>query len=93
MYHVSFINSRFYAAIIISNIAYIANGDVEQLDTLLSNGADPEEGDYDMRSPLHVAAAEGRFTCVDLLLKYNMDPCILDRWDSSPMVDAVKGGH
>lgn len=46
-----------------------------------------------MRTALHVAAAEGQFACVDRILKSSVNVGILDRWGSTPLEDAVKGGH
>ena len=35
------------------------SGNIEQVRQLLKSGADPSRGDYDERTPLHVAAANG----------------------------------
>jgi 60kDa lysophospholipase len=49
--------------------------------------------DYDRRSPLHIAAAEGREECVDLLLKCGANPEFKDRWGCNSIQEAEKNGH
>ena len=56
--------------------------DVEQLRRLVENKADVNKGDYDNRTPLHLAAAEGHDKAAEYLLDQKADPCALDRYDS-----------
>ena len=49
--------------------------------------------DYDRRSPLHIAAAEGRIECVNILLRGGADSKLKDRWGSTPLKEAKKNGH
>eukprot|EP00877_Chromochloris_zofingiensis_P012895 jgi/Chrzof1/785/Cz01g28220.t1 len=49
--------------------------------------------DYDKRTPLHVAAAEGAFTVVEWLLEVGADPNPLDRHDRTPLEEAVRNDH
>ena len=49
--------------------------------------------DYDKRTPLHIAAAEGREDCVDLLMRGGGNPNFKDRWECSPLDEAKKNGH
>jgi ankyrin repeat protein len=53
----------------------------------------PNSGDYDSRTPLHLAAAEGHDKAVQYLLSKGADVNILDRWGTTPLQDAVTQGH
>ena len=49
---------------------------------LYTNGADMNHGDYDKRTPLHLAAVEGQLDCVRFLLEEcKVMECPLDRFD------------
>ena len=62
------------------------------LELYLENGADPNSTDYNKRTPLHIACAEGLLLIADLLIAYGaetgiryMPPpppgrCIDDAW-------------
>lgn len=56
-------------------------------------GVDVNCHDYDKRTPLHIAAAEGRVECVDVLLSGGADSSFKDRWGITPMEEAEKNGH
>lgn len=50
--------------------------------------------DYDGRTALHLASAEGHLECVEFLVgnaEVKMDP--MDRWGQTPMVVAQNNGH
>ena len=64
-----------------------------QLERLISNGADPDASDYDMRTAMHLAAASGAQKSMEYLLKNGASPNATDRWGAVPLLDAVKGGH
>ena len=50
-------------------------------------GVDLSQSDYDGRTPLHLAAAEGRYECVNFLLKLvEVYPKPLDRYFILPNV-------
>ncbi|KAK9838136.1 hypothetical protein WJX81_003291 [Elliptochloris bilobata] len=50
--------------------------------------------DYDRRTPLHLAAAEGCFSVVEWLLKEaGADTNPIDRFSRTPLEDAVRGDH
>ena len=49
--------------------AAAGQGMVEQLLAMLDDGADVNAADYDLRSALHIASAEGQLECVQLLVE------------------------
>lgn len=50
--------------------------------------------DYDGRTALHLAAAEGHVECIHFLLeKCHVDPNPLDRWQQTPLDDAISFKH
>ena len=53
--------------------------DVEQLVRLVENKANINQGDYDDRTPLHLAAAEGHEKVAEYLLDQKADPSLPDR--------------
>merc|ERR1712232_387047 len=69
-------------------------GNVAEVEHLLSLGADPNQGDYDYRTALHLAAAMGHSGVVKVLLRH---PAIqvdkADRWCSTALDDAVSHGQ
>ncbi len=68
-------------------------GDVEEIRTLVESGADPNLGDYDGRTPLHLAATEGHPDVVAYLLDKGVDANPVDRWGGTPLGDAERAGH
>ena len=69
-----------------------SQGDVPTLRMLHEFGLPMDKGDYDMRFPLHLAAAEGRILALSFLLGISTDPNCQDRWQGTPMDDALQGG-
>jgi len=50
-------------------------------------------GDYDLRTPLHIAACTGTFQIVKFLIeKCNVDVNPIDRWGATPLSDATMLG-
>lgn len=50
--------------------------------------------DYDGRTALHLAAAEGHVECVDFLLrKCDVPYDVCDRWGRTPLEEATAFGH
>jgi len=57
------------------------------------NLRDPNTADYDKRTPLHLAAAEGSYSAVSWLLQQGCDVNPIDRFQRTPLEDAVRGDH
>ena len=69
-----------------------SKGDVRTLMRLEQEQFDLEAGDYDNRTPMHLAAAEGHVKVVELLLRAGVEPKP-DRWGGFPIADAIASGH
>lgn len=68
-------------------------GLVDETRGLLSLGADVHYADYDSRTALHIACAEGHLHVVDELLKAGANPNARDRWGGTSFLDAKRNGH
>ncbi|KAH0711313.1 hypothetical protein KY289_007272 [Solanum tuberosum] len=71
----------------------IAKGDSDLLRRLLSNGVDPNNKDYDQRTPLHVAASQGQYSMAKLLLGAGASVFSKDRWGNTPVDEARVSGN
>ncbi|KAJ1454116.1 ankyrin repeat-containing domain protein [Pelagophyceae sp. CCMP2097] len=69
------------------------HGDITALKRLVRWGADVTAVDYDQRTALHLAAAEGREHCVRYLLKHGADVNARDRWGATSLHEAVREGR
>ena len=69
-----------------------SNGNIRTLERLVSEQRDLQIGDYDMRTPLHLASAEGQLEAVKFLLKQGVKP-IPDRWGGYGYFDAKNNNH
>ena len=49
--------------------------------------------DYDERTALHIAAANGQMPMVKMLMEFKANVNAKDRWGSTPMDDALAGNH
>ena len=71
-----------------SAIYAASRGDVGELKRLVAHGHDLNSADYDGRTPLHLAAAEGQEEAVRYLLARGVDTQPEDRWGNTPSDDA-----
>ncbi|XP_069509790.1 glutaminase liver isoform, mitochondrial [Ambystoma mexicanum] len=70
------------------------SGDVSALRRFALSAMDMEQKDYDSRTALHVAAAEGHLDVVTFLTKVcKVNPFVKDRWGNAPLHDAIQFGH
>ena len=71
-----------------------ARGDLAALRKYIgAEGASVNACDYDQRSALHLAAAEGHESAVSFLLDARADVNAQDRWGGTPLKDAERGWH
>jgi Amt family ammonium transporter len=73
-----------------------ARGNLGLAKKLVRAGADPQRGDYDARTPLHLAAASGHLHIVEWLhdaCKQKIDSDAKDNFGGTPMQDAMENGH
>lgn len=77
-----------------------AKGDIDTIRVLIENGVDPNEGDYDGRTCLHLAACEGQLGVLHFLLTCHLDPSLpyaqkvnvncVDSMGGTPLDDAIR---
>lgn len=90
------VSSRKFEAEFSDTVALIASAslnDQNELQRLIATGMDVNQGDYDYRTALHLAAAEGHLDAVELLLRHGAEVNPKDRWGGTPMTDAKRGNH
>ncbi|MBS4730212.1 ankyrin repeat domain-containing protein [Mycobacterium sp. SM1] len=59
----------------------------------MQRGLIPNEADYDGRTALHLAAAEGHLAAVKYLLSCGARPDATDRWGGTPLTDAKRASN
>jgi glutaminase len=68
-------------------------GDIDEIKRLIAHGIDVNEGDYDKRTAMHLAATEGHFEVVEYLLRKGAKADVTDRFGSTPLADAKINKH
>ena len=69
-----------------------SKGDMRAIQRLYGEHYNLTLGDYDQRTPMHLAAAEGHAEVVEFLLEHGVRPAP-DRWGGLPVSDALENGH
>jgi len=70
-----------------------ARGDLNQIRNLVAKGASVDAHDYDRRSALHLAAAEGHEEVVEYLIRHKANVQAVDRFGANALMDAIRGRH
>uniref|UniRef100_A0A3B4ABL5 asparaginase n=1 Tax=Periophthalmus magnuspinnatus TaxID=409849 RepID=A0A3B4ABL5_9GOBI len=68
-------------------------GDIEAFEALKEMGSNLSLGDYDGRTPLHVACCEGNLKTVQYLLSHGATVYAKDRYGATPLCNAVHFRH
>jgi len=68
-----------------------AEGNLDELKAYCENGVDINSQDYDGRTALHLAAANGKVNVLDyLLMRADVEVNSLDRYNGTPLDDAIR---
>jgi len=71
-----------------------SKGNLDLLRELIDRGHNPSLGDYDQRTPLHLAASENQLDAIRFLIDVaKVDTAPLDRWGNTPLDDALRSLH
>ena len=83
---------KFGSSSLLTNLfSACVEGDVEEVRSLLEYGKiDLSSSDYDRRTPLHIAAAEGQSEIVQLLCEKGANVNTMDRWGARPIDGAIE---
>jgi glutaminase len=73
---------------VIASCTSAASGDLETIIRLHVQGLDINAGDYDKRTPLHLASAAGHMDIVKYLIENGAEANPRDRWGATPLNDA-----
>ena len=76
-------------------IKFSSLGDLSALKQLRIKNGDFSHGDYDNRTPLHLASSNGHLNVVKYLINFgkviNINP--IDRWGGTPYDDAIRESY
>ncbi|XP_020146300.1 potassium channel KOR1 isoform X2 [Aegilops tauschii subsp. strangulata] len=70
----------------------VSKGDSDFIRGALAYGSDPDSKDYDHRTPLHIAAAEGFYIMAKLLVDAGASVLATDRRGTTPLDEGHKSG-
>lgn len=68
-------------------------GDLLELKLFVPERVHPDVQDYDLRTLLHIASAEGHYDIVKYLVDCAANVNLLDRWGTSPLSEAIDFAH
>lgn len=73
---------------------FAAKGQLDRIQHLVNSGADPFKGDYDGRTPMHLAAAEGHLHILQYLSEMpGANLSCVDRFGGTPLDDAIRSSQ
>jgi glutaminase len=75
---------------IIAGCNAASSGDLETITRLYNLGLNLDRGDYDNRTPLHLAASGNHLDVVAFLLETGAQVNVVDRWGCTPLDDATE---
>jgi 60kDa lysophospholipase len=67
-----------------------SRGDIEAVERMIGGNISIDMGDYDGRTALHLAAADGQLNMVQFLIDNGADVNVSDRWGATPLQDAIR---
>jgi len=68
-------------------------GDLATIYRLVAQGIPLDIGDYDLRTPLHLAASEGHLKVVNYFIAQDIPLNPRDRWGNTSLDDAIRHGR
>lgn len=74
-------------------VTQASRGYVKKVQYLLGRGTNVNYADYDKRTALHLASAEGHADTTKVLIEAGADVYFKDRWNVSPLDEAQKNNH
>ncbi len=81
--------SELHASKVMELIRAASHGDLDEIFRLEAEGVSPNVADYDGRTPLHLAACEGKIEVVRHLIGMKVYLTPKDRWGNTPLNDAI----